>query len=172
MLDAQGAPVWEPTSFMTATGKPVYRPKCDFYPAWADNNGHSYNVTLPLEGEGFVTLPCSRGQIGPLRNCGMEPPSANFSCTPGAMTSLSCTVASSSAPQVARLCEFSAKLGVGSACTHGDAVGNGIVSGPGTTITFKCPAARDAFEPGGKVTLYSGAVFPDDAAAPVICVVQ
>jgi hypothetical protein len=171
VLDAQGLPVWEMTNFVTEKGGPVYRPKCDFYPAWQDNNSHSYNVTLPIAGESFVTMPCTRGQIGPLRNCGLEPTAVTLSCTPGAMTTVSCTAPANAAPQVARLCEFSAKLGVGSACTYSDAAGNGVVEGT-SAITFKCPAARDAFEPGGKVSLYTGAAFPGDGDAAVTCTVQ
>ena len=37
------------------------------------------------------------------------------------------------------------------------------------TVTFPCPGPRDATEPGGGYALYTGPIFPDDAAATVTC---
>jgi hypothetical protein len=39
------------------------------------------------------------------------------------------------------------------------------------TVSFTCPAARDAVETGGEVALFTGAAFPDDATAAVTCTV-
>jgi Lysyl oxidase len=171
VLDDQGLPIWEPTEFRTATGGVVHKQKCDFFPNWKDNNGHSYNVTLGLTGESFINLPCERGQEGPLRNCGFEPPSATLDCTPGATTTVSCTLPNNSKPQVARLCDYSFALNAGTACRWEDAVANAVVETT-QTFTFKCPAARDANEPGGRVSLYSAPVFSGDADARVTCTVQ
>jgi hypothetical protein len=171
VLDENGQPIWEPTQFKTATGGTVHKQKCDFYPQWLDNNSHSYNVTIGQSGESFVNLPCDRGQEGPLRNCGFEPPTTNLNCTAGATTTVSCTVASGGKPQVARLCEYSFGLGVGTACRWEDAAANAVVDGT-SSFTFKCPAARDATEPGGRVTLYTAPVFSADADARVTCTVQ
>lgn len=171
VLDDKGLPIWEPTEFRTATGEVVHKQKCDFYPGWKDNNGFSYNVTAPVSGESFVNLPCDRGQEGPLRNCGFEPPTVNLDCTPGATTTVTCTVPSTARPQVARLCEFSRGLGVGTACRYEDAVSNQVVESA-KTFTFTCPAARDSVETGGRVTLYTGPVFTGDADARVTCTVQ
>jgi len=68
-----------------------------------------------------------------------------------------------------RVCETSAQLKTGIPCTFDQAVTNAPVDQGGTTVTFDCPAARDAGEPGGGYALYTGALFPDDAAVPIAC---
>src|SRR5262249_32046572 len=91
------------------------------------------------------------------------------SCTPGAQTTMHCTVAASAAPQVVRVCEASRALGAGLACTYQDALANVSVDASGAGVTFTCPAARDAVETGGTYGLYTAPVFEDDAAAAVSC---
>ncbi len=158
---------------VTATGTPVFRPKCDRLPGWEANNGYSYDVALPTAGGSYVTRPCDRGQIGPLRNCGFEDDRTTFSCTPGAQTTLRCDlVGTTPAPQTARLCEFSALLGVGTACTYQDGVATSVVTKGGVDVTFRCPSGRDSTEPGGKVSLYTAAVYPDDPTARMTCAIQ
>lgn len=170
ILDASGNPVFEPTQFTTANGQTVYRAKCNFSANWQANNGDAYPATVPTPGNGYVTLPCSRGQIGPLRNCGWRNLTKKVACTPGQTTTLSCTVTGKPAAQVLRVCEFSSKLGTGTACVHQDALASQVVDGS-ATISFKCPAARDASEPGGAVALYDGAAYPGDGTTNVKCVV-
>ncbi len=173
ILDSKGNPTWEPTSFTTATGGTVYRPACNRYPGWDANNAHSYDVTLPRDGGSYVTRSCDRGQIGPKRNCGFEDQETTFDCTPGAQTTLHCDLAGTNAqPQVARVCEYSFALGVGTGCTYQESVASTPVEKGGTDVTFTCPAARDANEPGGRVSLYTATVFPDDAAARMTCTLQ
>jgi len=175
ILDAQGNPVFEPTEFRTETGQVVYRPACTRYPGWETNNGHSYDATLGVDGTSYVTLPCDRGQIGPLRNCGFQDDVTTFNCTPGAMTTMRCDIqggGTNPPPQVARLCEYSFGLSTGTACTAQDAAASSPVEKGGTTFTFRCPAARDAVEPGGRVSLYSAQVFPDDNKLAITCAIQ
>ncbi len=171
VLDAVGNPVFEPTQFTNASGQTVYRPMCTFAPNWQANNGHAYPVTLPTPGNGYVTAACDRGQLGPLRNCSWKASTPKVTCTPGAVTKLSCTVGDKAAPQVVRVCEFSHKLGAGTACVHAEALASQAVSAGTSTVSFTCPAARDAQEPGGAVALYDGAAYPGDAAAKVKCTV-
>jgi hypothetical protein len=175
VLDAQGNPTFEPTSFKTAMGDTVDRPKCDFVSGWDSNNFEQRDVTVPPTG-GFVTAPCKRGQIGPLRDCGFtEQTDAadKITCTPGMTVELDCTIADATAPQVLRVCERSAALGAGVACTFRDALGNTVVSGSApTTVSIKCPAARDAMETGGLVALYSQPVLDGDKAQKVTCTVK
>jgi hypothetical protein len=169
--DANGNLVFEPTTFTTTTGRPVDRPKCNFFPGWADNNTDSHQVTVRSMGEGYVTEPCQRGQLGPFRNCGFSKAADNLTCTPGTQAHATCTVAAGAVPQVARLCEASLVLGVGLACTYQEALGTVLVDGT-ADLTFTCPPARSASEPGGKVALFATPAYPADAAATVSCTVR
>ncbi len=176
VLDSSGNQVWEPTSFLSSTGQPVDRPKCNFFQtptdpnAWATDNIDSYNVTIPAPGYGYVTNACLHNQVGPLRNCDFNP-SANFTCTPGAPVKLHCTVPSGAAPQVARACEYSVALGTGLSCTYQDSLANSAVDGA-ADLTFTCPAARDTTEVGGNFSVYTAAVYPGDPTVAVTCTVQ
>jgi hypothetical protein len=176
VLDSMGNPTWELTSFTSSTGQPVYRPVCNFYStasdpnAWATDNVDTYNVTIPSPGNGYVTTACTHNQIGPLRNCELAA-ATTFSCTPGAQTHLHCTVPSGSAPQVARVCDYSAALATGIPCTYQDSFATSAVDGA-ADLTFTCPSSRDSTEAGGKVSLYTGVVYTGDTAAPVTCTVQ
>jgi hypothetical protein len=174
VLDGNGNQVWEATNFTSSTGQPVDRPKCDFYStaqdpnAWSSDNIDTYNVTIPAPGNGYVTAACTHNQIGPLRNCGFVP-STNATCTPGAQVKLHCTVPNGAAPQVARVCEYSAVLKAGLSCTYQDSLANAAVDGA-ADLTFTCPAMRDANEPGGHYTIYGAPVSGDDAAQAITCV--
>ncbi len=169
VLDAAGKPVYEPTSYTTLDGKPVDRPKCDFYGPWAANNGDAYDVTLPLDGNGYVTEACQYGQIGPLRNCGLKKQDNMKTCTAGQPVTKRCTVPAGAAPQVVRVCDYSVALKTGIPCTFQDARANASVLATGTDVTFTCPTARDAVEVGGAYSLYTGPVMDGDSAAVVTC---
>ena len=169
VLDTQGKQVYEPTTFTTAKGEPVDEPKCDFMTGWDGNNSRSEDVSLPALGESFVTEPCDRGQLGPLRNCGFKKQSDLEACTPGAKVKLHCTVPAGAAPQTVRLCESSKVLKSGTACTHGFALANSIVPEAGVDVTLTCPAARSAAEPGGVYSIYSSPLVDEDAAQTVTC---
>jgi hypothetical protein len=174
--DAQGMLTFDPTTFTTADGKPVDKPECDYTPNYDANNTDTTPATVPQPGEGYVTQPCIHGEIGPLRNCAMKKaPAASytFACTPGATAHLSCTVPTGAAPQVVRACDYSAVLATGIPCTDQDALANGLVpAGAATSMTLKCPDMRDANEPGGKISVYQGPGFNDDAAADVTCTIN
>jgi hypothetical protein len=173
VLDDAGAQVWEPTAFKTDAGETVDRPKCNFDPGWDQNNQDSYDVTLPKSGEGFVTTPCVLGEIGPLRNCGFTKQSDVNACPVGTPKKLHCTVAAGSAPQTVRVCESTIALGAGVACKYNDALGNGVVTpAAAVDVAFTCPAARDVVEVGGKYSVYTAPVFPDDTLATVTCTLQ
>jgi hypothetical protein len=171
VLDSMGKQVYEPTSFKTAKGEPVDRPKCDFMPNWDANNARTEDVTLPGLGESFVTQPCARGQIGPLRNCGFKKQSDLATCTPGEAVKLHCTVPAGAAPQTVRVCESSKVLQSGTACAHGFALGNSIVPEAGVDVTITCPASRSVAEPGGLYSLYTSPLTDDDAPQAVTCAV-
>jgi hypothetical protein len=150
----------------------VDKPGCDYSPNWDQNNLDAYDVTLPLTGDGYVTEPCKRGQLGALRNCGFTKADDKASCTPGSMVSLSCSIPQGAAPQSLRVCETSAVLNTGIPCTFDQALANEPVDESGANVSFVCPSARDASEPGGGYALYTGALFPDDAAAQITCTVM
>jgi hypothetical protein len=173
VLDDNGDPVWEPTAFTTAKGETVDRPECTFMPKWDKNNAGKLDVTLPLPGEGLVTSPCTRGQLGLRRNCGYSYDHSVHECEPGKAARLRCSVPDDAAPQAVRLCEASAVLGAGVACVDADALAQSDVEAGGeVTLDFTCPKARDDSEPGGLYAVYAGPSFTEDAVSPVSCVLD
>jgi hypothetical protein len=171
VLDAAGKQVYEPTSFTTAKGEPVDKPSCSFMANWEANNKRAEEVELPGVGKSFVTEPCLRGQIGPLRNCGFAKQADLETCTPGAGVKLHCTVPAGGAPHTVRLCESSSVLKSGTACAHAFALGNSVVTSAGVDVTIPCPAARSAAESGGLYSIYSSPLVDEDAAQQVTCTV-
>ncbi|HET7538870.1 MAG TPA: lysyl oxidase family protein [Polyangiaceae bacterium] len=170
VLDANGDQVWERTQFKTESGDTVDRPKCDFVKNAAANNHAELAVTLPVPGEGMITEPCTRGQLGPKRNCGYTYAAQLSSCTPGATVQLTCKSPNGAAPQALRICEGSSVLGAAVACAESDALAAALPTSEGVKVSFKCPEARDEHEPGGKYGLYYGAIWPEDETVPVTCV--
>ncbi len=171
VLDASGKQAYEPTSFTTAKGEPVDRGRCDFLPGWDANDAHSEQVELPALGESFVTGACGRGQIGPLRNCGFKKQTDLETCTPGATVTLHCAVPAGAAPHTVRVCESSHALKSGTACAHGAALANSVVSAAGDDVILTCPAARSVDEPGGLYSIYISPLAGENAAEPVTCAV-
>jgi hypothetical protein len=180
-LEADGSFTWEPTAFTNARGETVDRPVCDFTENWNNNNYEQREVTLPVVGEGFITQPCEHGQLGPLRNCGWQYSPTLGHCTPGEPVALRCKLdplsllqytsglATLAPPQVVRVCEGSATLGAGVACFDEDKLGGASLDGDEQLIEFACPDARGENEPGGLYSLYTGALFPEDARVLVTC---
>jgi hypothetical protein len=105
--------------------------------------------------------------MGPLRNCGFGEQTADLACDPGETMSLDLQIPADAEPQVLRVCEVSAVLGVGTACVFEDALANVVVGQGGETAEFTCPLSRSADEPGGLFALYSAPVFPADAPAEI-----
>jgi hypothetical protein len=169
VLDENGDPVWEPTEFKSEAGEIVDRQKCDFAAAVDENNYRELPVTLPVKGEGMVTEPCTRGQLGPKRSCGFSYDAKLHSCTPGTTVKLTCKTASGVEPQALRICEGSSVLDAAVACTDADALATALPSEAGVEVSFECPKERDESEPGGKYGLYYGAIWPEDATATVTC---
>jgi len=158
--------VFDPTSFTDANGNPISRIRCNFSPNYAANNvGH---VSVSQGPGSFVNDPCDRGQVGPLRDCGFTPPSKTYSCPAGSKVELSCKTGGSK--QVLRVCEVSEMLGVGIPCTYLDSTSNTIINADSETITFSCPAVRDATVAGtGGYSLSNAALVPSGPAEPVAC---
>lgn len=168
-VDAGGAPVFEPTSFQSATGAAQERQRCSFAAGHATNNQRDTAVTVGPPGEGYVTRACARPAYGPLRDCGFTRRVDLSRCAPGSRVSLRCTVAAGGAPQAVRLCESSAALGSGTACAQRDALASAAVDAGGVSVSFTCPAARDASEPGGGYSVYAGPLVAGDGEASVSC---
>jgi hypothetical protein len=116
VLDDEGEPLWEPSGFRTETGFPISRPQCIFTPKWQDNNKASQEVTILPTGS-FVTAPCANGEVGPLRNCGFVEQEDDLICEPGRPMQITDAGRETAVPQVVRVCETSAVLGTGVACT-------------------------------------------------------
>jgi hypothetical protein len=179
VLDEAGNLVFEPSGLRNSNGLPISRPKCDFVADWDVGNSATESITIPLNG-GFVTEPCASSEQGPRRNCGFtavplptlpestteEEPSLR--CTPGSTVQLSCTVEGDVA-QVVRLCETSAVLGTGTACTFTDSLLNQVISGSIAELSFTCPFVRDENESGGDYALYAAPLFTGDALAEISC---
>lgn len=170
MLDENDALLWEPTEFTTAEGDTVDRPLCSFMSEWDGNNYAELDVTLPLPGEAMLTEPCTRGQLGRLRNCGFDLQPTLGTCSTGSFT-LSCSVPAGSAPQVVRVCEASAVLQAGVACDTFDALALvDVEDNAPVTLSVPCPGPRDAAEPGGLYAIYNAPSFGGDASTAVTCI--
>src|SRR5205823_1273743 len=111
-----------------------------------------------------------RGQLGPKRDCGFATTGKLQSCAAGATVTLKCKTTGNT--QVVRACEISQKLGVGTACSLRDSAANAIVGSATTTVSFTCPAVRDAAAGAGGYQLYQGSLLPWQSASPVSCTVQ
>ena len=170
ILDALGNPTYVSTPFTTAEGEPVDRFACAFTPRWDANNFAALPVTLPRDG-GMVTSPCARSQLGPRRDCGFARQPLIPTCTAGQPVRLECAVPPPAPMQVVRICETSAVLGTGVACTSRNALANAVAAGNGTKVelAFTCPKPRDAREPGGQYSIYTAAVLDGEAPATPTC---
>lgn len=171
VVDEEGNMLWERVGVDPNTGVPMDRPQCDFVAEWDVNNKASVEVTIPPTGS-FVTEPCEEGLLGPLRNCGFSEQETAMACTPGSTVRLTCSVGGEAEPQVLRVCETSAVLGVAVACSYQQALANQIVGRTATEVSFECPFARDAQEPGGTFALYTAPVYGQDEPAAVTCTVE
>lgn len=176
--DEAGLVSWEPAldengdQFMTASGEPVERPICNTenYPDWQSNNLTEAQIAVPENGS-FVTEPCTRGQIGHLRNCGLSTLDADpGSCIPGQSVKLSCAAKEVGVPQMVRICEASLAIGQ-IPCTENEALANVVVEDTPQDITFDCPMPRDTNELGGLYGTYAAPVLPADGDPKVTCTV-
>jgi hypothetical protein len=70
---------------------------------------------------------------------------------------------------VVRLCETSAVLGIGTACTFTDSLLNQVITSTSVEISFTCPFVRDENEPGGDYALYAAPLFTGDDLAEISC---
>lgn len=175
LLDAEGRQLWEPSGLTTEDGTPINRPRCDFTSGWDENNEAAREIFLPATGS-FVTAPCDNGEVGPLRNCGFEEVTiedVDAVCRAQQSVSLDLRTAGGEAPQVLRVCERSAALDTGVACTFEDSLANEIVGPQATQITFTCPLVRDAGQADGgagtgpSYSSYAAPVWPQDEALPL-----
>ncbi len=166
--DADGEQLFSASEFVGESGAPIDRPECDFAVDYEANNRGSAPLVVPARG-GLVTLPCTRGQLGPRRDCGFSEQAGIATCTPGDTVTLSCSVDDMLAGQVVRVCETSAVLGTPIACAYKGALTSDIIRGEQTELTFTCPTAREADEPGGSYALYHAPLASDAALQPVHC---
>lgn len=164
VLDADGNPIWEETEFETVHGDPVDRASCDFVEGWDDNNRS--RKTLDVTRGGLILTDCSRGQIGPLRDCGFSEGAGSLvtaACSPGETVTLVCSLPTAAEPALVRACEYSQVLGMGTACVFRDALLNETLDpGAETQLEVACPAARSDSEPGGTISLYAAPILPGD----------
>ncbi len=165
-LKENGDILWEASGLRTDTGFPISRPACAFAAGWDANNEATEQIPIPPIGS-FVTEPCQHGELGPLRNCGFVEQTADQTCDPGATVKLDAQIPANAAPQVLRICDVSALLGVGTACIFEEALANVIVEQAGQTAEFTCPLPRSADEPGGSFATYIAPVFPPDQTVHV-----
>ncbi|KAF0448457.1 lysyl oxidase-like protein 2/3/4 [Gigaspora margarita] len=159
--------LWEPTNFTTSYGYPVYREKCNFIKNWDANNYESIIYNLP-NNLSFVTEPCTRGQSGPLRDCGFQVQDNTIECTSGENVTLGFYLRESKqTPSViVRICESSRVLG-STHCEYAYALANAIVELPSNElnpakVTFQCPIARDNIETGGLYSILVAPTFIED----------
>jgi len=165
-MDANlSALVFDPTNLKDAQGNTISRIRCQFAPNYAANN--VAKVSVSQEGAGSVVNDdCTRGQIGPLRDCGFTLPSEVHSCAAGTTVKLLCRTGGSK--QVLRVCEASAGLGAGIPCTYLNSASNTIIDGDGETVVFTCPAVRDGAVPGaGAYSTLHAPLLPTQSPEPI-----
>ena len=191
LVDADGEPlgpddpmVWAKTDLETEHGEPVEAPLCELSEDWDANNHDEIDVDIESHGLGLITSDCTRGQIGPLRNCGFTLQPETVTCRPGQRASATLSIPRGAAPQVVRLTEYSHQLESPIPARYEDSwvplrpgvsdqpamLANGVLM-PGQPVLaiFDCPGPRDggAKEPGGRYSIYSAPVWPGDDPAPV-----
>ncbi len=176
--------VWRPTGLTARGGGSVDAPLCELSGDWDSNNALSTQERIERHGLGLITTPCTRGQIGPLRNCGFGNRPETAHCAPGKPAKAAFTIPRRSAPQVVRLTEFSRALNSPIPARYEDSyvplrpgvsdqpamLANAIVTASAPTVArFRCPASRNGgrHEPGGAYSFYTAPLLPDDPAAPV-----
>ena len=165
-LNASGQPV-DPTDLSQVTFEPsefagTSRIRCNLPANWqADNRGV---LSFSSSVGGYITEACTRGQIGPLRSCGLDNEPQLKSCTPGSTVRLTCTASDNAS--VVRICERSSALGRGIPCTVGASQANGTAA-DSTSLTFTCPALRDGA--GGGYAIFSGPLLPWESGGAVRC---
>lgn len=164
VLDANGIPIFDPTEFRDSSGNVVSRIRCDKPEDWNVNNLGALSLSSP--GGSFVTEPCRNGENGPLRDCGFKALPKLRSCAPGSTVNLRCTVGGPA--QIVRVCEKSAALGTGVACTMSDSLANAVDTGS-ANVSFVCPAVRDSGTGAGGYSLYSAPVLSSADSANVTC---
>lgn len=172
VLDDNGDPVWEKTEFETVHGDPVDRALCEFVDGWDQNNTGDKMVDVTRGG--LILSPCTRGQLGPLRDCGFEEGAgslARAACPVEETITLSCELPAHAAPVVVRGCEYSDVLGLGTACVYRDALFNQTMLPGETTIEVACPDGHSELEPGGSIALYTAPLLPGEPVQ-VTCTVQ
>jgi len=179
-LDRNGNPVdpmkldqiaFVASGFVDENNDPVLRNSCAFANNWyADNTGTVAFSAPP--GSSFVTQPCTRGQTGPLRDCGFRPEPPLRSCEAGKRVRLQCE--SDDTPKVLRVCEISARLGVGVACAYRDSLANAIVGRNNAEVSFACPAVRDDTGGAGGYSIYEAPVLSSDpgSGGPIRCTLR
>jgi len=172
--DASGNPLWDPTGEFTDTGQSIDKLKCADSPGALLNNVDSTTATVPTKGNGVLTRACDHvnHNLGPKRDCEFTIRSQVDHCTAGSTVNLVCSIASSAASQVLRVCESSIALQSGLACRYNEEhiLANVVITpGVATPVSFKCPSQRDAVEVGGLYSTYAGPVFNPDHLATITC---
>lgn len=158
VVDENGVQLWEPSGLTTPNGTNINRPQCDFISEWDVNNQAVAEVFVPPTG-GFVTAPCTNGEIGPLRNCGfVEVEVEDPMCEPGTAVELTLPELLRY-PAILRVCERSVALGTGIACTYETSLVNKIIANRSEPVSFTCPTMRNSNELEGGFALYTAPIF-------------
>jgi hypothetical protein len=155
--------VFDPTTDRDPEGNVIGRVRCDLPGNWHSNDVVSASIA---ESGTFINQTCTRGQIGPKRDCGWRP-EGQRSCTPGSTVTLQCH--SGGSQQVLRVCERSEALGVGVDCQYADRIANHIIDGDVETVSFTCPAVRDSTSGAGGYSLYQAPLLPWDSEDEIDC---
>ncbi len=167
ITDENGEQLYEPSGQLTDFGASINRPQCDFIDDWNVNNESELALFVPPAGS-YVTEPCDDSLIGPLRNCGFTQVALDDSITSCAIGETVTLPLDSAAIEIegeliARVCERSDLLG-DLACELTQSVTNLMVASTAESITFTCPAVRDAQPQVGGFSLIVAPLYEGDSA--------
>lgn len=169
VLDGEGNPTFETTDFLNEQGENESKFACNPLEGADEDNIATAQVTLPGDAGAMLTEPCARYVTGDKKNCGFERLGTTIPCTAGQPVSLTCTGATEQAPAVLRACEASHVLGA-IPCLYRESLANVVATGA-VTLDVECPAARDASEIGGLLTVFAAPLQEGAEVGSVTCTV-
>ena len=168
MHDAKGNVEWVKTPFLTLKGTPVYRQACNFTANYELTNKDAIAYEFKGRAETLVTSACKRvATVSPTKDCGFKLARDMLKCRANKKKTIVVRNAGAQ-PVVVRLCESSAQLGHSVFCEYKNNLANKVLNaGEQVNVMFRCPAYRDASEPGGLYSILASPLVPKTALSTI-----